>query len=401
MLKLKTKKDAAGRENHLIHYSSNSRYAESYRTLRANIFFSLIDKDLNSLVVTSTLPDEGKSLTVANLAYTVALAGRSVVMVDADLRKQGLSCSFGFEKAHGLSNILSDLLGRHVNSGKTSEYSLKDLIKLNSLQQRTCVIRVGDGRNEVEFYFLKGEPVDVYWINRPDDQKLATTLVRQNLLREEQVELALGQQKKSVRRLGSVLLSLGLVEEKELKKTLSMRVVEAFRVAMDMGDYIFSVRQMSEDETQLLTNSPINFAKLLSEFFSEDTRSFLKRNIEAHIKATGEKNLYLLPSGNITPNPSELLGSARMGYLLEILKNKFDMVILDSSPVAPTSDALLLAPQVDGVVVVIKAGGTARTLVRETVQQLEKTKANILGILLNKSEMTDTYRNYYSYAHKN
>ncbi|EKD38669.1 MAG: chromosome partitioning ATPase, partial [uncultured bacterium] len=113
------------------------------------------------------------------------------------------------------------------------------------------------------------------------------------------------------------------------------------------------------------------------------------------------KNLYLLPSGSITPNPSELLGSARMGYLLEILKNKFDMVILDSSPVAPTSDALLLAPQVDGVVVVIKAGGTARTLVRETVQQLEKTKANILGVLLNKSEMTDTYRNYYSYAHKN
>ena len=92
MLKLKRhKNDISGMESLLVNYSSKSRYAESYRTLRTNIHFSMMEKGLHSLIITSSLPGEGKTNTVANLAYTIAQTGKSVLMVDADLRKPGLS----------------------------------------------------------------------------------------------------------------------------------------------------------------------------------------------------------------------------------------------------------------------------------------------------------------------
>lgn len=401
MLKLTTtKKDVQGRDSLLVNFSTKSRYAESYRTLRTNIYFSMMEKELNSLVVTSSLQSEGKTTTVANLAFTIAQTGKTVLMVDADLRKPGLSSRFGVQKAIGLSNIIADVLGRHVNSGNISEYGLKDLIKLNYLQQRTCILNIADNNNEAELFFLKGDLVDVYWKNRPDSQKLANILIREKLLTENEAKLALGHQKKSVRRLGTVLLTLGLVEAKDLNKILSIQVMEAFRVATEMENGTFSVRTVGEDEIQFSSLGTLNLSELSGEFFSsDDSYSFIKKNIEENILETEEKNLFLLPSGAIPPNPSELLGSPRTAYLLKLLRNKFDVVIIDSSPIIPASDVLLLSPQVDGVILVVQVGSTSRTLAKDAVQQLHKAKANILGVLLNQADVTKSsyYKYYQSY----
>lgn len=398
MLKLRTtKKDMPGRESLLVNYSTKSRYAEAYRTLRTNIYFSLMEKDLNSLVVTSSLQEEGKTTTVANLAYTIAQTGKSVLMVDADLRRPGLSTRFGVQKAVGFSNIIADVLGRPVNRGEIADYGLRDLIQLNSLQQRTCVLNISNEENKIALYFLKGELVDVFWKNRPDSRKLANTLVREKLLNEHEATLALGHQKKSVRRLGAILLTLGLIEERELNKILSVQVMEAFRIAVEMEDGTFIVSPVSEDEIHLAELQTVNFSQLTRELFSSDIySSYIRRNIESNILSTEEKNLFLLPSGSIPPNPSELIGSAKTSYLLSQLKNRFDVVIIDSSPVMPASDVLLLAKQVDGVVVVVEAGKTNRTVVKDVSQQLSKAKANILGILLNRADMTKgSYYKYY------
>jgi Mrp family chromosome partitioning ATPase len=398
MLKLRTtKKDMPGRESLLVNYSTKSRYAEAYRTLRTNIYFSLMEKDLNSLVVTSSLQEEGKTTTVANLAYTIAQTGKSVLMVDADLRRPGLSTRFGVQKAVGFSNIIADVLGRPVNEGEIGDFGLRDLIQLNSLQQRTCVLNINDEKNEIALYFLKGELVDVFWKNRPESKKLANTLVREKLLNENEATLALGHQKKSVRRLGAILLTLGLIEEKELNKILSVQVMEAFRIAVEMDKGAFAVSPVSEDEIHLAELQTVNFSQLTRELFSSDIySSYIRKNIESNILPTEEKNLYLLPSGSIPPNPSELIGSAKTSYLLGQLKNKFDVVVIDSSPVMPASDVLLLAKQVDGVVLVVEAGKTNRAVVKDVSQQLTKAKANTLGVLLNRADMTKgSYYKYY------
>ena len=71
-----------------------SSVAEAYRTLRTNIEFASVDAPIQTLLVTSSIPGEGKTITAANLAVVFAQAGRRVLLVDADLRKPGVHCVF-------------------------------------------------------------------------------------------------------------------------------------------------------------------------------------------------------------------------------------------------------------------------------------------------------------------
>jgi hypothetical protein len=201
------------------------------------------------------------------------------------------------QEATGFSNIIADVLGRHVNSGEVADYGLKDLMKLNSLQQRTCILTITDGTNEEDLSFLKGELVDIYWKNRPGSQKLASALIREGLLTENEAKLALGYQKKSVGRLGSVLLSLGLVEAKDLNRILSLQVMEAFRVATDMENATFTVRNITEEEIHLFSLGTLDISQLSNEFLSsEEPYSLIIKEVESNILATEEKNLYCLPA---------------------------------------------------------------------------------------------------------
>lgn len=399
MLKLKSTKEIPGREAFLVNFSSKSRFAESYRTLRTNITFSLMEKEVECLLVTSSLQEEGKSISASNLGFTIAQTGKKVLLVDGDLRRPGLTTRFSLDKADGLSNLLGDTLGNFLKKGNINEYGLQDIITLNRLQKRTCIMEVCDDINEVELFFLKGSLVDVYWKNRPDSKKLASTLIKEKLLTHDEARLALGHQKKSVRRLGTILLTLALVKEKELKKILSVQIMEAVKIAFEMESGIFSMKSISEDQIPISTKDAADFSQLLKEMLpADETTSYIKESIDKNILETDEKNLYILPSGVIPPNPSELLGSERTAFLLLELKKKFDVVIIDSSPIMPATDALLLAPLTDGVVLVVEAGKTNRNIVKEVTQKLKKTNANILGVLLNRADFSKgSYYNYKYY----
>lgn len=80
--------------------------AEAYRRLRTNIQFSSLDKPLQTLLATSTAPDEGKSTTIANLAVTMAQAEQRVILVDCDLRRPTLHTLFKLPNEQGLTSLL-------------------------------------------------------------------------------------------------------------------------------------------------------------------------------------------------------------------------------------------------------------------------------------------------------
>nr|WP_079529100.1 CpsD/CapB family tyrosine-protein kinase [Halobacillus hunanensis] len=83
-----------------------SPIAEQYRTIRANLQFASVDKELQSLLITSAGPSEGKSMTSANMAAVFAQQGKRVLLVDADLRKPTVHHSFRLNNTKGLSNFL-------------------------------------------------------------------------------------------------------------------------------------------------------------------------------------------------------------------------------------------------------------------------------------------------------
>lgn len=94
---------------HLITLTEpRSAAAEAYRTLRTNIMFAGVEKSLHTLLVTSPVPDDGKSVTLANLAVTLAQSGHKTILVDADLRRPSQQSIWGVGNEHGLTSLMLD-----------------------------------------------------------------------------------------------------------------------------------------------------------------------------------------------------------------------------------------------------------------------------------------------------
>jgi len=113
--------------------------------------------------------------------------------------------------------------------------------------------------------------------------------------------------------------------------------------------------------------------------------------------AVHEYNDYLsvLTSGKLPPNPSEMLGSKAMTSLLEALKLRYDIIILDSAPLQAVTDAQILSTKADGTILVVRAERTKKDSVVQGKALLDKVGAKILGIVLNGVE--NSRRKYYYY----
>ena len=112
------------------------------------------------------------------------------------------------------------------------------------------------------------------------------------------------------------------------------------------------------------------------------------------------KNWYILPAGEIPPNPSELLGSHRMEKLLLALREEFDYIIIDLPPVNIVSDALSISPFISGMVVVIREEYTEKKELTHCMRQLSLSNVNVLGCVLNEAKANGgSYGKYKKYKY--
>ena len=120
------------------------------------------------------------------------------------------------------------------------------------------------------------------------------------------------------------------------------------------------------------------------------------------VQKTNIEGLDALTAGVIPPNPSELLGSERMQNVLERAKEQYDYVLIDTPPVMPVTDALIVSRLVDGMILVIASAEVKVEMAREVKNQLVHAGANILGVVLNKVRSEHHgygYGYYYYYGH--
>ena len=107
--------------------------------------------------------------------------------------------------------------------------------------------------------------------------------------------------------------------------------------------------------------------------------------LEDVMQSVGDnRRLWVLPSGRVPPNPAELLGSPQFEELLTRFKNLFDYVIIDSPPVLPVSDAIVLSRSVDGVLLVAAIETVRRPQLETCVQTLERVGAPVIGVIANR-----------------
>lgn len=130
----------------------------------------------------------------------------------------------------------------------------------------------------------------------------------------------------------------------------------------------------------------------------EGMSTFLSGNsdLSSQVQQTRFPNLYLVPAGPPAPNPAELVGAQRMRSGLEVLQQHFDHIIIDSPPCLEITDALVLATQVDGLLLVVRAGKTPKALVRKATDRVLRVGGKILGVLVN---AVDLRRSEYGYYH--
>lgn len=132
----------------------------------------------------------------------------------------------------------------------------------------------------------------------------------------------------------------------------------------------------------------------LSNYLSE--RNF---DINSIIYKTSVKNLYVMPSGPIPPNPSELIGSKRMAELIKKLSEQLDLVIFDAPPVLSVTDAQIVSTNVDGTILVVRANKTEKAAVKEAVRLIKQVGGHIIGTILNDVEVKGSgYYGYYGYS---
>ncbi|HET6765595.1 MAG TPA: polysaccharide biosynthesis tyrosine autokinase [Longimicrobiaceae bacterium] len=125
------------------------------------------------------------------------------------------------------------------------------------------------------------------------------------------------------------------------------------------------------------------------------------RTHEEVVRTTEQENLFVLPSGTLPPNPSELLGGARMRALIASLRDRFDLVIFDTPPTLAASDSAVLGAGVDGVILVVRAGQTEPAAALHSLQQLSSVGARIVGSVLNDPDAKVARYGgyYYSYGY--
>ncbi len=229
--KYESKSDDSKKTDLIICKDSKSGISEAIRTLRTNLQFTSIDKSMKTILITSSVPSEGKSFVAANLAVSLANSGKNVLLIDADIRRGRQHRIFGFHNKKGLSDLL-----------------------------------------------------------------------------------------------------------------------------LDNASQVYS----------------------------------------SYISRTDIPNLYLMCKGSTPPNPSELLNSEKNKKLITTLSNNFDIIILDGAPINGLADSLVLSTLVDGVIVVAAERETTKTILESTKKNLDNVEANMIGVVLNKSEKS---KNSYYYGY--
>ncbi|BGE81145.1 capsular polysaccharide synthesis protein [Staphylococcus petrasii] len=115
---------------------------------------------------------------------------------------------------------------------------------------------------------------------------------------------------------------------------------------------------------------------------------------EQGIYYSEESNLDIIPAGTKPPNPSELLDSPNFKDFLEDIKGEYDYVIIDTPPILPVTDALIIGRLVDQTILVANSKKTPRELVIEAKTRLDNLKISVFGVVLNQVKHTNT-KGYY------
>jgi uncharacterized protein involved in exopolysaccharide biosynthesis/Mrp family chromosome partitioning ATPase len=324
-----------------------SLFSESIAALRTHLNIKLPQETAVTLLITSSAPREGKSLIASNLAASMAADGKKTIIIDADLHRPSIHKVFGKDKHTGVYDLIVDALNPRWSELDLASLSFGDLQHLIRLKQWSGAMKV-------------------QWDSLPSSLNISY---------------------KDGKVVGSNI--------KEWKGKFSRE--DGFPAPQN-PNYVL-------DDTEIPDlDSHDNSGTLALEFIGHypklrASRYLIDVVLRKYVRETGIDNLHLLTAGTNPKNPNEILGSEQMKILLQVLKERYDRIILDCPPSWPLSDVSVLSPLIDGVLWICRVGEIPKNMFSRVVRQIRAVQPNILGVVLNAVDLHRDRYYYYGYSY--
>ncbi len=371
---------------------------EAFDTLSINLEMSSAERPIKTLLVTSATMGEGKTITSINLAMSAAQSGKRVLLVDLDLRRPSLHKIYHLNGDQGFMDSLHSIYEINLSSGKLGPLDLSDLLYLLKARSKTGRLSLEKNGTTVELLIKSGRIHSILRKGLDGSRKLGQLLLKQKALSKSQLDRALRIQKSSGQLLGELLMELGFVAKDQLKAGLKLQMEKSLQDLLLLKEPSFQFVEIDEVKIEPYVMEIAEEKGFFSGLASGYVSPLLKRIASRSVIETDTPGLFTSPCGKIPPNPVELMGSKRMAELIKALKEEFDLVIIDSSPVLGAAHTSLSPSLVDGVILVARSDITNRKTVLEAQRQLHLAKAPILGVILNGIDLKRHYYRYY-YGH--
>jgi Mrp family chromosome partitioning ATPase len=381
--------------------------SESYRLLKTHLQFVMNGpKPIKTFLITSSGPGEGKSTVTTNLGFSLAQDGANVLLVDCDLRFPTLHKIFGIQNSTGLTDAVKWIYEMEVATGVLGEQGLGDILQFIKFQEKTGSLRIEENQQIIELHFERGKITDAVWKNRPIEKRLGTMLLKEGKITESQLTEALQKQEKTSDFLGHILINLRYTNSQDVNAVVCSQATDSLHEVFELkkASFAFHRPMTLTSKRRRLHNTEIRavFSREVEDRI-EFHQPLTEDKVDTFIKDTKFKNIKLMTVGSPASNPSELLSSEKMKSLVKILSNKFDYILFDSPPVTLTVDASILGSFLDGVILVVRAGQMSINVIQGAKEELEKVKANIIGVVMNQfdAQKNGYHSNYYQYHYVN
>lgn len=368
---------------------------DAFHLLRTNIGMQSLEKKFRTFMITSTLPGEGKTVISIRLASQFAGSNGKVLLINADTRRPALEKYLAVAPSGGLSDIFYKFFAQPLGKGSVSEYGFADLCHLISLRGSSGQLILKTSQNDS--YILEFQSGVLCAIVTPDNS-LNTHLLKSltGLKRIAAQELEDLLKRSSVMNVpfAKLIMDFNLCATYDLKNMYEFELLSLFRQvnAVTLTEFEFK-----EGDNQNYKS----IAKLLdyeSIFSNEklENHHFISTTINNNVIST-EKSFYLMPSGIFKMKISEIFSPGRLKKMLKILSKLFDYIIFDTPPLTVGAEATVIGSVVDASLLVIKSDHASRHKIQRAINQLKLAKVNLIGSILNSSDMhsRSSYYNYY------
>lgn len=377
---------------------------QAYRSL-ANTLQSYISQGSRKLVVTSSGPGEGKSTVTANVGRALARSGRlSVVLVDADPFRPTLHSVLKVQNLRGLGDLLREVYHAELTRELAGSLGLGDWIEMLRAQAKTGRLKITQGQEEFLLFFDRGHIASLSCRERAEEKLLGALLEGQGLITAEQKKAALRIQKEGGKRLGEVLHGLGYAEPGDIEAALQTQLKDSLHKMVTLQGPQYQFQETAQVINPTLPGRPSTRLEIngidhfISARFMEHLKQpFLSSRVSSYLVDTDTENLKVLTRGSV-PYDLDDLG---FEVLIDRLTRSFDVVLMDCPPVAITSPMHLLTSVANGVLLVVQAEGYDVRIVQRAKEQLVKSGANLLGVVLNRVDLRqDKSLSYYYGAYQ-